>query len=113
MKTSVGPRREIMRKRELEAQTLLEALPAIKQHFQEEEIVVLGDTNCKERSEEAIQALVTTEFEDLNADDIPSIFGATRHPSTEFSSTKHASRFCTADNISCDRRALWKMTVSF
>lgn len=81
MKSNVGQRHIVMRTRFHEARTLIGALDGIKAHFGgDEDIVFLGDTNCKKRSEEAIQAFIDGGFEDLNEDDTPTYYSGTDAP---------------------------------
>lgn len=80
MKSNVGQRHIVMRTRFHEARTLVEALPEIRTHFGEEDIILLGDTNCKKRSEDAIQAFIDGGFEDLNEDDTPTYYSGTDAP---------------------------------
>lgn len=81
MKSNVGQRHIVMRTRFHEARTLVEALPGIKANFGgDEDIIFLGDTNCKKRSEDAIQAFIDGGFEDLNEDDTPTYYSGTDAP---------------------------------
>lgn len=80
MKSNVGQRHIVMRTRFHEARTLVEALPEVRTHFGEEDIILLGDTNCKKRSEDAIQAFIDGGFEDLNEDDTPTYYSGTDAP---------------------------------
>ena len=70
MKSNVGKRHEVMRKRYEEAKTLMENIKFVENKLNDQDIIILGDTNCKSRSEDAIQAFVQGGFEDLNEDDI-------------------------------------------
>lgn len=71
MKSNVGQRHVVMRTRYHEARELMAQIAAIGDAFDERDIIVLGDTNCKRRDEGAIQAFIESGFEDLNEDDIP------------------------------------------
>ena len=71
MKSNVGQRHVVMRTRFHEAVELIKQLPTIRDHFDEEHVILLGDTNCKQRNEDAIQAFINAGLEDLNEDDIP------------------------------------------
>lgn len=71
MKSNVGRRNEVIRKRHEEAKTLLANLEFIENELEDEDIVFLGDTNCKNRSEGAIQEFLDNGYEDLNEDDVP------------------------------------------
>lgn len=53
--------------RRQEAEALVAQLPAIKTHFHEEDIVLLGDTNCLSETEPAMEAYKGAGFTDLNA----------------------------------------------
>lgn len=56
--------------RALEAAALVEALPAVREHFVgETDFVLLGDTNCLRADEPALQAFAEAGFVDLNAAD--------------------------------------------
>ena len=71
MKSNVGRRHEVVKKRHEEAKTLLANLDFIKAEMDDEDIIFLGDTNCLDRSEGAIQEFLNNGYEDLNEDDIP------------------------------------------
>ena len=71
MKSNVGRRNEVVRKRHEEAKTLLANMDFIKNELEDEDIVFLGDTNCLKRSEDAIQVFLEHGYEDLNEDDVP------------------------------------------
>ncbi len=70
MKSNVGKRHIVMRKRYEEAKTLMDNISYIEKKLKDKDIIILGDTNCKSRTEDAIQCFVNTGFEDLNEDDI-------------------------------------------
>jgi predicted extracellular nuclease len=74
MKSNVGKRHIVMRTRYHEARELMEQLHAIKTEFGEKDIILLGDTNCKGRNEDAVQEFVKHGFEDLNEDDVPTYY---------------------------------------
>lgn len=81
MKSNVGHRHWTMRTRYHEARTLMEKLDDVRARFaQEVDIVLLGDTNCKKRGEDAIQAFIAAGFEDLNEDDTPTYYSGTDAP---------------------------------
>lgn len=81
MKSNVGQRHVVMRTRYHEAASLVAALPAVKVHFGgEQDVILLGDTNCKSRAEDAIQAFIDGGFEDLNEDDTPTYYSGTDAP---------------------------------
>lgn len=71
MKANTAQRNVVEQTRLEEVETLLETLPDVEEELEEQDIVLLGDTNCTSRSEPAIQRLVSSGFEDLNADDVP------------------------------------------
>jgi len=62
-------------RRRAEAQALVDALPSIRSHYQDDDIIVLGDTNCLSKDEPAIKALTDSGFRDLNADDMATYVG--------------------------------------
>ena len=70
MKSNVGKRHIVMRKRFEEAKTLMDNINFVEQELDDKDIIILGDTNCKARTEDAIQSFVNAGFEDLNEDDI-------------------------------------------
>ena len=80
MKSNVGRRQEVILKRKLEAEQLVGQIDAISANFDEKDIILLGDTNCKERREDAIQAFIDGGFEDLNEDDIPTYYKGNNAP---------------------------------
>jgi predicted extracellular nuclease len=55
--------------RDAEARMLLAALADIRAKFNDDDIIILGDTNCINKREKAIEALVAGGFVDLNATD--------------------------------------------
>ena len=81
MKSNVGSQYEVKIKRGLEAAQLVEQIPAIINHFgDDEDIVIIGDTNCKNSEEPAIKTLVSAGFEDLNSDDISTYYKGNSAP---------------------------------
>lgn len=54
-----------------EAAALVAALPAVRKQFSDEDLVLIGDTNCTGRAEPAIAALESAKFVDLNSAHIP------------------------------------------
>jgi hypothetical protein len=71
MKSNVGQRHTVMRTRFHEVRELMQQMPAVRSRFNEDDIILLGDTNCKNRDEDAVQTFINNGFEDLNEDDIP------------------------------------------
>jgi len=80
MKSNVGTTSEVKLKRAHEVKTLMENLEAIKEYFDEEDVVFLGDTNCKNQHEEAIKTFLEHGYEDLNADDISTYYRGDKAP---------------------------------
>lgn len=71
MKSNVGKRNVVMRTRYEEAKTLMAQMDHVAETLGDRDIVLIGDTNCKARSEDAIQAFIGAGFDDLNEDDTP------------------------------------------
>lgn len=69
MKANTGGVPSPVRKREAEARTLVAQLAAIRSQFQDQDIVVLGDTNILRYNERAARILQQAGFRDLNEDD--------------------------------------------
>ena len=65
----VSNRKGSGRQRHLEARALAEQLGAIQRHFGDRDLIILGDTNCLEADEKALQTLRAAGFKDLNAAD--------------------------------------------
>lgn len=63
-----------------EALALVGALAEVKKHFNDEDIVILGDTNCRGAEEEAVKAFVSGGFRDLNAKDLSTYVSEIRTP---------------------------------
>jgi endonuclease/exonuclease/phosphatase family metal-dependent hydrolase len=81
MKSNVGQRHEVVMTRAEEARSLAAALGALRAQLDgEEDIILLGDTNCKSRSEPAVQAFIEAGFADLNEDDVPTYAAAKPAP---------------------------------
>lgn len=57
--------------RAFEAKALVAKLDTVKQHFKDEDVIVIGDTNCRNADEEAIKTFQQVGFLDLNAADFP------------------------------------------
>ncbi len=55
--------------RELEANALVEKLDNVREHFDDEDIILIGDTNARKNDEAALQAYANAGFKDLNASD--------------------------------------------
>jgi len=52
-----------------EARSLVRQLQKVKERFQDEDIILLGDSNCLEAGEEALKILAKAGWRDLNGDD--------------------------------------------
>jgi predicted extracellular nuclease len=63
--------------RALEGKSLAEEIDSVKEKYSDQDIVVLGDTNCKSADEAAISALTEVGFKDLNADDLVTYMSGT------------------------------------
>jgi hypothetical protein len=64
------PNLDVKAQRAYEAKALVERLPAVRAHFgNEQDIVILGDTNIKNAAEPAVATFVAAHFRDLNAAD--------------------------------------------
>jgi endonuclease/exonuclease/phosphatase family metal-dependent hydrolase len=59
------PATDLIRKQEAEA--LVEKLPDVREHFGDQDIVLLGDTNCLKEDEPALAAFTAAGFVDLNS----------------------------------------------
>lgn len=70
MKSNVGSPHIVKRTRFEEAKTLTDKLEIVKEHMQDEDIVLIGDTNCKGGYEDAVKEFIRGGFDDLNEDDI-------------------------------------------
>lgn len=55
--------------RALEAKALAEQFDTIRTHFQDQDLILLGDLNCLKFDEPALQTLTTAGFKDLNNED--------------------------------------------
>ena len=69
MKSNVGENTETTR--EWEARLLMDQLSFVKNHFADDDIVILGDTNVLGADEAAVQKFMQSGFKDLNAADGP------------------------------------------
>lgn len=69
MKANVGGATTAKKIRNLEAQTLIENLPAVREALDDLDIVMIGDTNCLGSGEPALETFTTNGFEDLNEAD--------------------------------------------
>jgi predicted extracellular nuclease len=57
------------RARRDEARALVAKLPAVRNELGDDDIIIIGDTNCLDADEAALRALEEAGFADLNADD--------------------------------------------
>jgi endonuclease/exonuclease/phosphatase family metal-dependent hydrolase len=74
MKSNRGGVAKTRLQRGLEANLLVAQLDFVRQHFEDDDIVILGDSNCLNKDEVAIQTFVSAGFVDLNAADTPTLF---------------------------------------
>ncbi len=75
MKSNVGTPIVVRRKRLEEAKSLIAELATVEAKLDgEKDIVILGDTNCKDGREEALDAFAAAGFEDLNSDDVTTFY---------------------------------------
>lgn len=65
------------RQRKAEAEALLAKLDDVREHFQDRDIVLLGDTNCTRADEDALKELQAAGFKDLNSGDAATFVGWT------------------------------------
>ncbi|MCO6459177.1 MAG: lamin tail domain-containing protein [Pirellulaceae bacterium] len=70
MKSNVGGAVTV-EQRALEARALIEQLPAIRRHFGDQDLVILGDFNCLSGDEPAMEAYRGAGFDDRNSSDTP------------------------------------------
>ena len=69
MKSNRGDERFGRAQRLLEAKALTKALRSITEHFDDSDLIILGDTNCLDSDEEALQVFYRAGFRDLNRRD--------------------------------------------
>lgn len=69
MKSNYGGATQAKRVRHLEARTLMDNLPRVKEAMDDLDIILIGDTNCLASSEEALKVITGSGFEDLNEAD--------------------------------------------
>lgn len=75
MKANVGGAQKGMRVREKEAKTLVASLPEVRATLSDEDIILIGDTNCLDRNEPALKVIRDAGYEDLNASDAQTFVG--------------------------------------
>ncbi len=73
MKSNVGRKEECKKQRAEEAEQLAEALEAVRNHFSDSDIVIMGDTNVLESTEDAVRTFIKAGFSDLNYGDEPTL----------------------------------------
>lgn len=71
MKSNVGGAARTRPQRALEAQLLVDQFTAIRQHFEDDDLILLGDSNILRANEPAAARFVSAGFKDLNAADTP------------------------------------------
>ena len=69
MKSNYGGPTKNRRIRHKEALTLVKNLPFVREKLEDESIIIIGDTNCLNAYEPAIETLVDAGFRDLNNND--------------------------------------------
>jgi hypothetical protein len=69
MKSNYGGVQAARQQRAVEAQTLIDRLEAVRTHFNDQDIIIIGDTNCLNADEDALEAIIDAGFTDLNAGD--------------------------------------------
>ena len=80
MKSNVGKSHVVKQTRYEEVKTLMDNLSNIESHFNDQDIIFIGDTNCKSSYEKAIQEFTDRGFEDLNSDDITTFVRGNKAP---------------------------------
>jgi predicted NBD/HSP70 family sugar kinase len=73
MKSNYGGKKEAKKQRTKEAEQLTEALDTVRNHFSDSDIVIIGDTNVLETTEDAVKTYVNAGFRDLNSGDEPTL----------------------------------------
>ncbi|MFH1112906.1 MAG: endonuclease/exonuclease/phosphatase family protein [Pseudomonadota bacterium] len=73
MKSNSSGKEAAKRQRAEEAEQLTEALKDVKNRFSDSDIVIIGDTNVLESTEDAVKTYVKAGFKDLNAGDEPTM----------------------------------------
>jgi hypothetical protein len=58
------------RQRAQETRALVQVLDKVRQRFQDQDILILGDTNCRSTQEQAVRNLVRAGYRDLNGRDM-------------------------------------------
>lgn len=71
MKSNYGGTKEAKEQRAKETQQLIEALKDVKSRFSDSDIVIIGDTNVLDSTEDSAKTLVGAGLKDLNAGDEP------------------------------------------
>jgi endonuclease/exonuclease/phosphatase family metal-dependent hydrolase len=69
LKATKKEKQAVVDQRREEAEALTGALAVVKQTFTDDDIILLGDTNCLGADEAAVQVFVAAGFVDLNASD--------------------------------------------
>lgn len=75
MKSNYGGATKARRVRHREAQTLVEQVQVLRDSLGEQDIILLGDTNCLASHEPALEVLAEAGFEDLNTADSATYVG--------------------------------------
>lgn len=74
MKSNVDEVQFGQTQRAKEAKTLVDQLATVKQHFKDQDVILIGDTNVKDANEEAVKQFVGAGYIDLNAGDLSTFF---------------------------------------
>ncbi|MCI0681377.1 MAG: hypothetical protein L0Y71_04670 [Gemmataceae bacterium] len=69
LKASKKEKKKVLDQRREEAESLRDALADVKKSFKDDDIILLGDTNCLGADEAAVKVLVAGGFVDLNESD--------------------------------------------
>ncbi len=84
MKSNRGGEDVTSKQRALEAQTLLRCLGEMQRHFDDDDLVLLGDTNVMKQSELTLPRITFNGFRDLNAGQHMTWIKSDRYPAAPF-----------------------------
>jgi hypothetical protein len=84
MKSNVGGEEATSKQRGEEATTLSRALAYVQNHFSDDDVLILGDMNCKLHKDPAPQRYVGVGFRDLNSTDLTTWIQNPRFPAAAF-----------------------------
>jgi hypothetical protein len=71
MKSNFGGKKKAREQRAEEAEQLTAALEAVKKHFSDSDMVIIGDTNILDSTEDAAKTFLKAGLKDLNSGDEP------------------------------------------